>query len=163
MDYICPMALKKKEPSGKRKNKISETGGGAISIGTDTDIHFFYMPHINLFQYFVIIEDGKQMPPIMCMYYMQKAFQLDLNWLLTGVPMFVKPDKFMGGQPPILLKKYCKERGVPVKDQYEELLKLLQVPGVAQLIFAKLTECKHIFKDEIENHIKQGKIKQVTG
>ena len=109
------------------------------------------------------IEEGKKMPPIMCMYYMQKAFKLDLNWLLTGVPTLVQTYKFMGGPPPTLLKKFCKERGIPVKNQYEELLKLLQVPGVAQLIFAKLTECKHIFKDEIQNHIKSGKIKHVTG
>jgi transcriptional regulator with XRE-family HTH domain len=109
------------------------------------------------------IEDGKQMPPIMCMYYIQKNYQLDLNWLLTGAPTLVQPEKFMGGPPPILLKKCCKERGIPVKDQYEELLILLQIPGIAQLILAKLTECKHIFKDEIEDQIKSGKIKLLSG
>ena len=56
------MDLKKKEPSGKRKNKISETGDGAISIGTDTDTHFFYTPHINLFQCFMIILDINYKP-----------------------------------------------------------------------------------------------------
>ncbi len=109
------------------------------------------------------IEEGKQMPPIICLIYFQDTYSLDLNWLVTGAPTLVEPERFMGGLPPILLKKYCKEHKIPVKEQYEELLELLQVPEVAQIILAKFTGAKNVFKNEIRDYTRSGKIKQLNG
>ncbi len=109
------------------------------------------------------IEEGKQMPSIICMIYFRDTYNLDLNWLLTGTPTLVEPEKFSEGLPPVLVKKYCKKNKIPVKEQYEELLKLLQEPGVYHHIFAKLTEVKNVFKDDIEAQIRSGKIVQLSG
>jgi len=104
------------------------------------------------------IEKGKRMPSIICLYYFLTTYKLDLNWLLTGTATPKHQEKLIGGLPPNLIKKYCKERNIPIKENYDELLVLLQIPGIYQLVFAKLIECKHIFKVEIENQIKSGKI-----
>ncbi len=98
------------------------------------------------------IEEGKRTPSIICLYYFLTTYKLDINWLLTGTSTPTQQEKLVGGLPPSLLKTYCKEREIPIKDQYDELIELLQVPSVYQFVFAKLIECKYIFKVEIENH-----------
>ena len=108
-------------------------------------------------------EEGKKMPSIVCMIYFRETYNLDLNWLLTGAPTLVEQEKFMDGLPPILVKKYFKENKIPVKEEYEELIELLQVPGVYHLINAKLTEAKNVFRDEIKAQIRSGKLKQLSG
>jgi transcriptional regulator with XRE-family HTH domain len=109
------------------------------------------------------IEKGRSDPPIICLYYFMETYKLDINWLLTGTSTPPQQEKLIGGLPPSLIKKYCKEREIPLKEQYDELLELLQVPIIYQFVFAKLTECKYIFKDEVENHKKSGKLKNISG
>jgi transcriptional regulator with XRE-family HTH domain len=109
------------------------------------------------------IEEGKQMPSIICMIYFRETYNLDLNWLLTGAPTLADQEKFIEGLPPILVKEYCKEKKIPVKEEYEELLKLLQIPGVYHLIIAKLTEAKNVFRNEIKAHIRSGKLEPLNG
>jgi len=108
------------------------------------------------------IEIGKSMPPILCLYDLLQTYKLDINWLLNGTSETEKEEIPIAGLPPRLIKKYCKKRGIPVKEKYDELIELLQVPEVNKYVFSKLTECKHIFKNEIEDHIKSGKLKNIN-
>jgi hypothetical protein len=63
------MIVKQTEPSGKKKKKISGTGEGSMFICTG--IHFFYIPHINLFKYTIITIDIKYKPSA-CKFQWQK-------------------------------------------------------------------------------------------
>jgi len=108
------------------------------------------------------IEKGKRSPTIISLYYFIKTYKLDINWLLNGTSEPEKEEIPIAGLPPRLIKKYCKNREFPVKEKYDELLELLQVPKVNEYVFSKLTECKHIFKNEIEDHIKSGKIQDIS-
>jgi len=104
------------------------------------------------------IEKDRCLPPSICLYYFQQNYKLDINWLLTGTLTPTHKEKLIGGLPPSLIKKYCKARDIPLEEKYNELLEMLQIPGIYQMVFANLIECKHIFKAEIENQIKSGKI-----
>ncbi|MFW9878540.1 MAG: helix-turn-helix domain-containing protein, partial [Candidatus Thorarchaeota archaeon] len=102
------------------------------------------------------IEKGRSEPPIICLYYFMETYKLDINWLLFGTSTPPQQEKLKGGLPPSLIKKYCKEREIPLKEHYDELLELLQVPIIYQFVFAKLIECKNTFKVEIKDLISSG-------
>ncbi len=44
----------------------------------------------------------------------------------------------------------CEEKGVELTEQFEELLKLLQVPEIAQSMFSRFLEVKIIFSPQIK-------------
>jgi len=104
------------------------------------------------------IEKGESLPPTNGLYYFLETYKLDINWLLTGTSTPPQQEKPNGGLPPRLIKKYCKKQKIPLKEQYDELLELLQIPAVYQFVFAKLIECKNTFKVELKDLMKSGKI-----
>jgi len=108
------------------------------------------------------IEKGESLPPTKGLYYFLETYKLDINWLLFGKSTPSQPEKPNGGLPPSLIKKYCKKHKIPVKEQYDELLELLQIPSVYQFVFAKLIECKHTFNVEIKDLLKSGKIMRLN-
>ena len=52
--------------------------------------------------------------------------------------------------------RVCKENDVQLSKRYENLLKLLQVPEVARLVFIRLMELERIFYREIKEFFKEG-------
>ncbi len=44
----------------------------------------------------------------------------------------------------------CEEKGVELTEQFEDLLRMFQVPEIAQSMFARLLEVKIIFRPQIK-------------
>ena len=92
----------------------------------------------------------------------EKNYHLDIHWLLTGVSVgALKDDHVDVMLPQQAIDIYKKHRGT-VKNNYEEFFRLLQVPDVAQVIFAELPEVKENFGKDYENLVKAGKIKEIN-
>lgn len=95
------------------------------------------------------IERGKTFPNIRYLQYFYETYNLNINWLLTNegelkvVHYRTNPNatSVMDCHIPYNDPKY---------DKYAELMNYMQVPEVEQVILAKLTEVKALFKGDIE-------------
>jgi hypothetical protein len=54
--------------------------------------------------------------------------------------------------PPSKLMEMLCRSGIPMKEEYRELLRFLQVPVVWDFIFEALSEAKELHKNEIDNY-----------
>ena len=95
------------------------------------------------------IEEGKVLPPLTYLTALSETYNLDINWLLTGVPLVHEAGEKKGAPPPQQVKEICLERHIPYKEAYDDLLETLQVPEAAERMVAALDDWKRIFKDEI--------------
>ncbi len=106
------------------------------------------------------IEHGTTFPKISYLFYFYAKYGLNINWLITG-----KGDMYLGGQKDgkqtekIYLPQL--DYGNPIYNQYAELAHLVQVPAIEQVLLAKLTECKILFKDEVKEFFDMKKQKEM--
>jgi transcriptional regulator with XRE-family HTH domain len=95
------------------------------------------------------IEHGTTFPKINYLHYFYEKYGLNVNWLVTGEgEMYL--ENFKKGSGAAVLKYPHVRYGDPNYDQYAELINLMQVPVIEQLIMARLSEVKMVFKDEVE-------------
>jgi DNA-binding XRE family transcriptional regulator len=95
------------------------------------------------------IETGKAVPGIPIQNYLNRQYQLNINWLLTGKGKMIIPPKDASktGDSPILFS-YIDEND-PRFEKYVELIGLMHNPDIEQIIFGKLERLKVIDKEEI--------------
>ncbi|MCP4219897.1 MAG: helix-turn-helix transcriptional regulator [bacterium] len=106
---------------------------------------------LNIYQSTITnIERGKTFPNIRYLQYCYRTYHLNINWLLTN-------------QGEMLMQKYNPStRNFSIVDchikdddpkiaKYNDLLNYMQVPEVEQLILARLTESRALFREEIKH------------
>jgi transcriptional regulator with XRE-family HTH domain len=96
------------------------------------------------------IEQGTTFPKLNYLKYFKEKYALNLNWLVTG-----EGDKFLDGveknfKGSAKIKLHCSGYG---DEKYRELSNMMRIPVVEQVMFAKLSECKILFKDEISKFL----------
>lgn len=77
------------------------------------------------------IECGKAFPNLTYLQHFYRRYRLNINWLFTSQGNMFADQK-------------------NAKDEYLELINLLQVPMIEQIIMAKFIETKALLKDHIE-------------
>jgi transcriptional regulator with XRE-family HTH domain len=106
------------------------------------------------------IEKGFTFPKISYLNYFFEKYGLNLNWLVNGDgEQYIEVAEDKGASrimaPDIEYDSYK-------YDKYQELNTLMQIPVIEQVIFAKLSECKILFKDSVkEFHDNQKKEKRI--
>lgn len=106
------------------------------------------------------IEHGTTFPKISYLYYFFEKYGLNINWLITGEgDMYLRGAGDDGNDKSIKIPhiKY----GDLMYDQYAELSRLIQVPAIEQVLLAKLTECKILFKEEVNEFFEKKKQKEL--
>jgi len=97
------------------------------------------------------IEHGTTFPKISYLHYFWQKYGLNINWLLTG-----EGDMYVKGRVDIQIPQEVTlppvKYGVTRHRQFLELSRLLRVPPVEQVILAKMTECRILFKEEIQDY-----------
>jgi len=101
------------------------------------------------------IEHGTTFPKISYLFYFFEKYGLNINWLITGEGfMYLHESDVEEGAEPIKLPHVV--YGDASYEQYSELANLMQVPVIEQVMLAKLSECRVLFKDAVsEFFIKQ--------
>ena len=95
------------------------------------------------------IEHGTTFPKLNYLHYFFTKYGLNTNWLLIGEgEMYMKEFRKSSGES-LLMYPHI-QYGDEKYEQYAELTELMEVPVVEQLIMAKLSEIKMIFKDEVQ-------------
>jgi len=99
------------------------------------------------------IENGSTFVKLNYLQYFFEKYGLNLNWMLTGEgnmlmedPLKEQPSRIMAPHPAY---------GTEMKDKYDELNTLLQIPVIEQIMFAKLSECKILFKEHVDEYFKK--------
>lgn len=97
------------------------------------------------------IEKGTTFPKVSYLNYFYEKYGLNLNWLVTGDGEQYMEDAEYKGASRIMAPdvEYDNDK----YDKYRELRTLLQIPVIEQIIFAKLSECKILFKDNVEEFL----------
>ena len=95
------------------------------------------------------IEDGRIFPKIVYLYYFYGHYGLNINWLIGNVgTMFVKKD------PRKLTERFASKptsgSAGHRKNDYFELLELMEIPAIKDSIMATLLEIKTLLKKEIK-------------
>ena len=105
------------------------------------------------------IEHGTTFPKVNYLNYFFEKYGLNLNWLINGYG-----EKYIENQDISLASKIMAshpEYEETARNNYLELLKLMQIPVIEQVMFAKLSECKILFKDQVqESQEKEAKEKR---
>lgn len=100
------------------------------------------------------IERGKTFPNIKYLQYFYHKYHLNINWLLTDEgEMFVH--HYHTNPNAISVMDCHLEYNDPRYLQYAELFNYMQVPEVEQVILARLTEAKALFKEQIADFFAQ--------
>ncbi len=106
------------------------------------------------------IEHGTTFPKINYLFYFYDVYGLNINWLITGVG-----DMYLRGKSTERLDEEIKLPRVPYAEakysQYMELSRLIQVQVIEQVLLAKLSECKILFKDEVREFFERQKREQL--
>lgn len=97
------------------------------------------------------IEKGTTFPKVSYLNYFYEKYGLNLNWLVTGDGGQYMEDSDYKWASRIMAPEV--EYEDDKYDKYRELSTLLQIPVIEQIIFAKLSECKILFKDEVEEFL----------
>jgi transcriptional regulator with XRE-family HTH domain len=97
------------------------------------------------------IERGTTFPKVSYLDYFFKKYALNLNWLVSGVgQQYIEGTEYKGSSrimaPDVEYDSYQ-------LDKYHELNTLMRIPVIEQVIFAKVSECKILFKDDIQEFI----------
>lgn len=105
------------------------------------------------------IEHGTTFPKINYLQYFYEKYGLNINWLVTGEgDMFMDSIRRSMGAEKIMYPHI--QYGDPNFESYLELVNLMQVPVVEQVILAKLSEAKVLFKDEVRDFLEQQQKKE---
>ncbi len=101
------------------------------------------------------IETGKSFPGYPLQYYLHRRYHLSLNWLITGIGgMIMSPEEELKYAELTQLFSHIDETDPRFK-AYMELKRLMNIPVIEQIIFAKLEEVKIIAAEEIEAFLKE--------
>lgn len=94
------------------------------------------------------IENGTTFPKVSYLNYFYEKYGLNLNWLVTGDgKQYMEGAQYKGSSR---IKAPDAEYDSDKFDKYQELNSLMQIPVIEQVIFAKLSECKILFKDNVK-------------
>jgi transcriptional regulator with XRE-family HTH domain len=97
------------------------------------------------------IEKGATFPKVSYLNYFYEKYGLNLNWLVTG-----DGEQYMEGAENKGASRIMApdtEYDGAKYDKYQELNTLMQIPVIEQVLFAKLSECKILFKDNVEEFL----------
>jgi transcriptional regulator with XRE-family HTH domain len=110
---------------------------------------------LNIYQSTITnIERGKTFPNIKYLQYFYHKYHLNINWLLTDEgEMFVH--HYHTNPNAVSVMDCHLEYNDPRYQQYAELFNYMQVPEVEQVILARLTEAKALFKEQIADFFVQ--------
>ena len=96
------------------------------------------------------IERGTTFPKVSYLDYFFKKYALNLNWLVSGAgKQYLKGAEYKGSSK-IMAPEVEYESQL---DKYHELNTLMQIPVIEQVIFAKVSECKILFNDDIKEFL----------
>jgi transcriptional regulator with XRE-family HTH domain len=97
------------------------------------------------------IENGTTFPKVSYLYYFYEKYGLNLNWLVTGDgEQYIEGAGYMDASR---IKAPDAEYDSYEYDKYLELNTLMQIPVIEQIIFAKLSECKILFKENVKEFL----------
>ena len=94
------------------------------------------------------IEHGTTFPKVNYLHYFYEKYELNLNWLVTG-----NEERYIANKDLTFASRIMSshpEYGESISNNYLELSKLMQIPVIEQVMFAKLSECKILFKDQVQ-------------
>jgi len=96
------------------------------------------------------IECGKTFPRIWYLKYFNRKYNLNSNWVITGQENMIlrKDQKFP--ETITALECHIKEED-PTYEKYIDMLNYMEVPEVENVILARLTELKSLFREEIKS------------
>lgn len=106
------------------------------------------------------IEEGKLPPPTAHLVTLASTYGMDINWLISGIRLPHGMGEKKRTPHPEILKALCRKKQIPLKDTYDDLIEMLQVPEVAESMEAAYNHIKRSLKDEIEQSLNKGKIKR---
>jgi transcriptional regulator with XRE-family HTH domain len=93
------------------------------------------------------IENSETLPDLCMLYYLNKQYGLDINWMLFGHGVVIS-SRLMEASKELNTKK-PKKISAKTRETMEQW-ELMKVPLVENIIFAKMEEVKMVFKDQIE-------------
>lgn len=110
---------------------------------------------LNIYQSTITnIERGKTFPNIKYLQYFYSQYHLNVNWLLTNEGEMIMHHYLTN--PNALSVMDCHVAyNDPRYSKYAELFNYMQVPDVEQVILARLTETKALFKEQIDIFFKE--------
>jgi transcriptional regulator with XRE-family HTH domain len=138
-----PKELTIKQEIGKRFRRFRETIRKAQhELASELDIYQSTITNI---------ERGKTFPNIKYLQHFYHKYDLNVNWLLTNQgDMIIYHYRT---NPNALSVMDCHlAYNDPKYELYADLLNYMQVPEVEQLILARLTEAKALFKEQINDY-----------
>lgn len=105
------------------------------------------------------IEKGTTYPKVSYLNYFYEKYGLNLNWLVTGDgKQYMEEAEYKGASR---IMATDSEYESDKYDKYQEFNTLMKIPVIEQVMFAKLSECKILFKDNVKEFFdKQKKEKQ---
>jgi len=96
------------------------------------------------------IEEGRVFPKITCLHYFYEHYGLNINWLIGNIgTMFVKNEPGKLGK--LYAARFPAGPGDPRRDEYAQLLELMEIPVIKDTIMSTLLEIKTLLKKEIRN------------
>jgi transcriptional regulator with XRE-family HTH domain len=97
------------------------------------------------------IERGTTFPKVNYLNYFYEKYGLNLNWLVSGDGGRYMEEVENKGASRIMAPDV--EYDSDKYDHYQELNSLMQIPVIEQIIFAKLSECKILFKADVKKFL----------
>ncbi|UCH94993.1 MAG: helix-turn-helix transcriptional regulator [Candidatus Aminicenantes bacterium] len=140
-----PTTLKdlKKEVGGRFRKFRSDKKKAQRILASELKVHQSTITNI---------ENGTTFPKVNYLHYFYEKYDLNLNWLVTGEEnMYLESAEKKNASR--IMAPHVKY-GEPTYDNYQELNSLMQIPVIEQVIFAKLSECKIIFKEQVKKFLK---------
>ena len=98
------------------------------------------------------IEEGGTFVKLNYLHYLLHKYGVNLNWMVGGMGDMIMEDAT--AEQPSRIMSPRPEYGGTTEDRYEELNMLMRVPVIEQIMFAKLSESKILFKEQIEEYFK---------
>jgi transcriptional regulator with XRE-family HTH domain len=104
---------------------------------------------LNIYQSTITnIERGKTFPNIRYLIHFYKKYQLNINWLLTNDGDMLVYHYHTNPNAVSVMDCHIRYND-PKYMQYAELFNYMQVPEIEQVMLARLTETKALFRDQI--------------
>jgi transcriptional regulator with XRE-family HTH domain len=151
------MALKEntiKQEVGKRFRKFREEIKKAQhELAAELDIYQSTITNI---------ERGKTFPNIRYLLHFFDKYNLNINWLLSSQGEMLVTQYHTNPNAVSVMECHIPYND-PKYEKYTDLLNFMQVPEVEQLIFARLTEAKALFREEIREFFAQQKQDRESG
>jgi transcriptional regulator with XRE-family HTH domain len=141
---------KKKKQTGTDESLKKEIGGRFKLFRLDKDkVQHALASEFEVHQSTVTnIEKGVTFPKLCYLKYIFEKYGLNLNWLISGIgSQYMEGVEYKGSSR--VMSPDMEYDGYTY-DQYHELTTLMRIPVIEQVIFAKLSECKILFKDDVK-------------